>query len=151
MVSINNPFYFLLLAHLFLFRRFCDSPYYVDALEHEICDQNEYDEQCQCLPHNSKDDDSSARIAYLITLHNERTLNESLTLLKSIAAPGFIVLIHIDIKFPQEKYEHSDLMTYVNDAKCNTCGANVVIESIFDAEWGQWSMLEPTIWGKNLF
>ena len=140
---------------------------HVEAAENEYCDEkgnpyvtgeetivqqqqpqqtSQIDENCHCLPHS--EEGTGARIAYLITLHNERTLEESLRLLKSIVAPGFIVLIHIDKKFPKEKYEDDDLIHYVNDKTCSCCGAHVLVDSVIDAEWGKWSMMEPTIWGE---
>ena len=121
---------------------------------------HQYEDRCQCLPHvkiykeqnfgGEENEEQGARIAYLITLHNQRTLKQSLTLLKSIIAPEFIVLIHIDTKFPKEEYENSALMHFINDRECNCCGADVEVASVHAATWGEWSMLEPTLWGEYL-
>ncbi len=153
----------------------------------------QYDkEYCKCLPLplNQKEgqrressapapapaSSSAARIAYLITLHNRRTLRQSLQLLKSIASPGFIILIHVDTKLKLKTFhkdhkddvyenedEYSELMSFINDCiydsksesesdsySCNfnCCGAKVIVDSIYDSKWGQWSMLEPKIWGE---
>ncbi len=108
-----------------------------------------FKKECNCQPHSIHEKDGGARIAYLISLHNQRTLDESLALLKRIVAPGFIVLIHVDTKFPKEKWiENNELMKYIQDENCNCCGATVVVESHFDCKWGTFSMLDPTLWGK---
>lgn len=115
--------------------------------------------KCSCLDsdqrHNNNQN-AGARIAYLITLHNHRTLEQSLTLVRSVAAPGFIILIHIDAKFDEKEYENSDLLDCVrgdmdesqSGSASTYCGAKIVVESLYDATWGQWSMLDPTIWGE---
>lgn len=102
-----------------------------------------YRDACGCLPH----DGSGARIAYLVSLHNARTLDAGLVLLKSIAAPSSIIFIHIDIKLSRDEYESSDLKSFI-EGGCKACGARVVVESKFDLEWGQWSMNDPTHWSK---
>jgi hypothetical protein len=100
---------------------------------------------CGCFPH----DGSGARIAYLISLHNRRTLDDSLVLLKSLSAPSNIFLIHIDTKLSQDEYELSDLKYFI-EGECKACGARVVVESKFDLKWGQWSMNHPTHWSECL-
>ena len=109
-----------------------------------------FNNECNCQPYSIPEEDGGARIAYLITLHNQRTLDESATLLKRIVAPGFIVLIHVDTKFPKEEWagNSNEMMQFINDDGCNCCGATVVVESHFDCKWGKWSMLDPTLWGK---
>ena len=125
----------------------CENIYETSFRNQCPCDDSIYRNQI-----NQDDSGIGARIAYLITLHNQRTLNDSYTLLKSIIANGFIVLIHVDTKLPQDEYyEKSELVQFVNDYKDNCtccCGAMIQIESIFDVTWGQWSMMDPTLWGK---
>lgn len=99
---------------------------------------------CGCFYHNSK----GARIAYLITLHNERTLNESLTLMKSIAVQNSIIIIHIDKKLPIEKYISSELREFI-DGGCSACGAKVLVEQKFNLKWGSWEMNSPTHWAMT--
>jgi len=112
---------------------------------------------CECIFHNddnvfksNKDNGGydGARIAYLITLHNQRTLEACISLIKAIASQQHIILIHIDTKFPKEDYENSSFMKYIHD--CSFCGASFMIESIYDLEWGQWSMMEPTLWAMRV-
>lgn len=69
-------------------------------------------------------------------------------LLKSISAPGCIILIHIDIKLDRREYETSKLKAIVEDQDCLVCGADVLVESLFRIEWGSWSMNDPTHWSK---
>lgn len=98
-------------------------------------------DKCGCFPH----DGTGGKIAYLISLHNQRTLDESVHLLKSISAPVNIIFIHMDMKLPIEEYENSDLHQFIN-GECNACGSTVIVEQKFDLEWGQWSMNAPTHW-----
>lgn len=102
-------------------------------------------DSCGCFPH----DGTGARIAYLITLHNKQTLDDGFKLFKSIAAPGNIILIHIDRKLESQDYERSDFYKLtMSDNDCMTCGAEVLVDSKFDLEWGKWSMNDPTHWSK---
>ena len=100
-------------------------------------------DQCGCYSH----DGTGARIAYLLTLHNKRTLDDSLALMKAISAPGNIVLIHMDVKMQMKEYEMSELKDFI-EGDCQACNANVLIERKFDIKWGQWSMNDPTHWSK---
>jgi len=102
-----------------------------------------YRDACGCLPH----DGFGARIAYLVSLHNARTLDAGLVLLKSISAPSSIIFIHIDTKLSRDEYQMSELKSFI-EGECNACGARIVVESKFDLEWGQWSMNDPTHWSK---
>jgi hypothetical protein len=97
--------------------------------------------ECFCHPHDGK----GGRIAYLITLHNNRTLDDAQVLLKSIVAPGNIVIIHIDKKLPWTTYLASPLRSLIES--CN-CGSEIFVDSIYDCVWGSWSMLDPLHWGK---
>ena len=63
--------------------------------------------------------------------------------------PGSIILIHIDTKLDWKEYETSELKSLVEDKDCLTCGADVLVESLFNIEWGRWSMNDPTHWSKS--
>jgi len=104
-------------------------------------DMFETDNNCGCFPH----DGTGARIAYLVTLHNQRTLDDSVTLVKKLAAASNIILIHIDTKLPFEDYEKSDLKEFVH-GDCKACEATVLVERKFDVKWAEWSMNDPTHW-----
>jgi hypothetical protein len=113
---------------------------------HERISSKAARDDCGCYLH----DGTGARIAYLITLHNERTLNDSLDLVKSIAAPRNIILIHVDRKLSMQDYEGSELNEF-SEGRCQACGAKVLVESKFDLDWGQWNMNLPTHWSKFYF
>lgn len=84
---------------------------------------------CGCLEYDTS---QSGRIAYLITLHNKRTLEDSINLLKSLIAPGFIVLIHIDKKLPKEEFQKSELKKFIDkDDSCNHCGADIFVDTVY--------------------
>ena len=93
-------------------------------------------------------DGTGGRLGYLLTIHNNRTLDDAEYLIKSIAAPGNIILIHIDTKLDWTHYETSALKAFVEDRKCSVCGADVLVERIFSIKWGSWSMNDPTHWSK---
>jgi hypothetical protein len=105
-------------------------------------------DECGCYPH----DGTGARIAYLITLHNQRTLQDCLDLVKAIAAPRNIIFIHIDRKLSLDSYQRSELKQFVDmdlDGGCRACGATTLVDSKFDLEWGAWSMNLPTHWSMT--
>ena len=116
---------------------------------HNTTSQN-LNRECECLPYDAS---QSSRIAYLIALHNKRTLEDGLSLLKSIIAPGFIVFIHIDKKLPEQEYLESELKKFIDEKTCNYCGADIFVDKVYDVEWGRWSMNKPTLWGEcnNIF
>jgi len=101
------------------------------------------DGDCQCQLQNTVT--TGARLAYLITVHDARTITDAKALIQSIAASNVIILIHIDVKFTD--WNQSDFIS--NDNDNNLCGATVVIESKFDCQWGTWSMNEPTHWSMK--
>ena len=97
-------------------------------------------DECQCYPHDNR----GGKIAYLITLHNHRTLIDAHALFQSIVAPGNIVIIHIDKKLQWASYLSSRLKTMIEN--CN-CGAQVHVDSVYDCVWGSWNMMDPLHWG----
>jgi len=104
-----------------------------------------FPQHCKCQSH----DGTGARLAYLITLHNSRTLEDAVPLLKSISAPGSIILIHIDSKLNWTEYETSKLKAIVEDQDCLACNTDILVESLFNIEWGSWSMNDPTHWSMH--
>jgi hypothetical protein len=100
-------------------------------------------DKCGCFHH----DGTGARIAYLVTLHNRRTLDDSVVLIKNLAAASTIILIHIDTKLPLEYYETSDLKEFLH-GDCKACAATVLVERKFNVEWAHWSMNDPTHWSE---
>lgn len=113
---------------------------------------NDGDAECRCFHEPDRDtknnQESYVKIAYLISLHNERTLLDAFHLFRAIRSPYSLIAIHIDTKLPYTVYQQSPLHDEINDCPC---GSIVHADSIYSAEWGQWSMNEPTIWGMNVF
>jgi len=99
--------------------------------------------KCKCHPH----DGIGGKIAYLITLHNARTLVDTEALFQSIVAPKNIVILHIDKKLSWNSYLLSPLRRLIE--QCN-CGAKVYIDSVYDCVWGSWNMMDPFQWGTIL-
>ncbi|KAG7368088.1 core-2/I-branching enzyme [Nitzschia inconspicua] len=84
-----------------------------------------------------------ARIFYLIGIHNQRTLDDSLHLFRSIRDPRNTILIHFDTKFGLNAYRNSSLHKEINACPC---GSHVEVASIYDCAWGTWTMNLPTLW-----
>ena len=61
---------------------------------------------------------SATRFAYLVSVHDDRTVQDAVPLLKSISAPNNIVLVHVDLKYPKEFYAGSELSRIVEDCEC---------------------------------
>lgn len=98
-------------------------------------------DNCGCFPH----DGTGARVAYFVTFHNQRTLDDSVVLVRNLAAASNIILIHIDEKLPLESYETSNLKEFIH-GECKACEATVVVKRKYNVKWGEWSMNEPTHW-----
>ncbi|KAL7568027.1 hypothetical protein ACA910_004607 [Epithemia clementina (nom. ined.)] len=111
-----------------------------------------------------------ARICYLILVHNERTIEGALHLVRAIRDPRNLILIHVDRKVEHlllldehKKDDDDDEKSNPNSTKqpnwissiwhelreC-TCGSMVRIESVHSVEWGTWSMNLPTLWGLQV-
>jgi len=112
------------------------------TLAASITDEKQLDPECKCHPH----DGNGGKIAYLITLHNPRTLIDAQALFQSIVSPMNIVIIHIDKKLQWSHYLSSPLRNLVE--QCN-CGAQVYIDSVYDCVWGSWNMMDPLHWGRE--
>jgi len=115
----------------------------VIANSREFQTSNEF---CEC---ENEWVEGGAKLAYLIVVHNFRTAEDALFLYKAIRRPNTIVLIHIDTKFPSAEFEKTSLYDEIVVHGCN-CGAITQIHSIYDSQWGEWSMNDPTHWAMRL-
>lgn len=93
------------------------------------------------------DNQEEARIAYLVTVHNRRTVDDALPLFRSIRYPRNIIMIHMDTKMDPAIFENSALARETQDCHC---GARVHVDSVHSAEWSTWSMNDPTFWGMEI-
>jgi hypothetical protein len=87
-----------------------------------------------------------ARILYLVGIHNNRTLNDAVFLLRAIRDARNTILIHIDVKFNFELYKTSTLK---QEIEACPCGSQVEVASVHNASWSSWSMNLPTLWGME--
>jgi hypothetical protein len=76
-------------------------------------------------------------------VHDERTANDAIHLLRSIRHPGNTILIHVDTKVATLAHD-SALRRAVNECPC---GTTITMESVHSVEWSKWSMNLPTLWG----
>lgn len=96
----------------------------------------------------SKNSTSSkqARIFYLVTVHNNRTLEDAAFLFRGIRDPRNIILFHVDVKFDFQFYQASALR---QEVEACPCGSHVEVASVHNATWSTWSMLSPTLWAME--
>jgi hypothetical protein len=87
-----------------------------------------------------------ARIFYLVTIHNNRTLDDAVFLFRGIRDPRNTILIHIDLKFDFQLYQTSALR---QEVEACPCGSHVEVASVHNATWSTWTMLSPTLWGME--
>lgn len=87
-----------------------------------------------------------ARIAYLITVHNDRTIEDATPLFQAIRSPRNLIFVHVDAKLDMEAYYQSSLYTEVTTCPC---GSTVVVDSVHSAIWASWSMNYPMFWGME--
>ena len=87
-----------------------------------------------------------ARIFYFVGIHNNRTLHDAVPLFRAIRDPRNTILFHIDVKYGLKEYETSTLRQEIEECPC---GATVDVVSIYNATWGSWSMLSPTLWSME--
>ena len=119
------------------------------SLPHELRDEVE----CSCTSHklscHSAGKNSScrdARIFYFVQVHNNRTLQDAVYLFRGIRDPRNTILIHVDAKFDISNYETSTLR---QEVEACPCGSDVEVASVYNASWGKWSMVEPTLWAMQ--
>jgi len=109
------------------------------------------------------------RIAYLITVHDERTLNDAVYLFRAIRHVHHIILIHVDAKarhlvtsltkqdkdtttkdcIQKKNRTKTSLCWLEHEIQTCSCGSTVVIDSVHDVKWSHWSMNLPTLWGMT--
>ena len=87
-----------------------------------------------------------ARIAYLITVHNNRTLEDATPLFRAIRSPQNLIFVHVDAKLHFDVYRNSSLYIEINACPC---GSPVVVDSVHSAQWSTWSMNDPLFWGME--
>lgn len=120
---------------------------------------------CSC-PKDRPDNVHSARIAYLISVHNKRTITDAAYLVKALLETSYkgdvaAILIHVDKRVGikadggESLYEDSPLKTYVDSCLASECttdnsdGIVLEVHSHFAPEWSKWSMNDPTLWGMD--
>jgi len=101
---------------------------------------------CQCRSLDPKPQ-APARLIYLVTVHNYRTLEDAAYLFRAIRSPQNIILIHLDKKCDWDVYLNS---TLYQEVEACPCGSEVIVESVYSAKWSSWSMNDPTFWGMKL-
>jgi hypothetical protein len=101
-------------------------------------------EDDSCEQHNVQT--GLARIAYLVTVHNDRTLEDATPLFRAIRSSHNLIFIHVDAKLDMQVYYDSSLYQEITECPC---GSPVVVDSVHAAEWSSWSMNDPTFWGME--
>ena len=134
----------------------------------DIWDDSTQWKTCSC-PKHKDNDNPSAKIAYLISVHNKRTITDAAFLVKALietSSKGDVaaIIIHVDkrvgIDEVDELYATSPLKQYVGscvEAGCtvDNKGSNddqklvLEVHSHFSPEWSKWSMNDPTLWGMD--
>jgi hypothetical protein len=120
-----------------------------DPLPHELLDEVE----CTCDSHKQSCHVAGknlscpeARIFYFVEVHNHRTLDDAVYLFRALRDPRNTILIHIDAKFDFSNYQTSMLR---QEVEACPCGSRVEVTSVYNAAWGKWSMVEPTLWAMQ--
>jgi len=102
--------------------------------------------RCKC-PSTDQNGSLSSRLAYLIIVHNKRTLDDAVNAFRALAASNAIIVIHIDRKLDWNVYLESALYDEVEICRC---GAYVYVDQVHSCAWAEWSMNEPTLWAMDL-
>lgn len=103
-------------------------------------------DRCQGLRSNPEHE--GFRIFYFVQVHNERTMNDAVNLLRAIRDPLNSILIHVDLK--AKELLSSDNNVLLREIEACPCQDTIRIESRFDVVWSQWSMNLPTLWGLQM-
>jgi len=98
------------------------------------------------LPTCPSNNACAGRIFYLVSIHNNRTLNDALYLFRAIRDVRNVIVFHIDVKFGMESYYNSPLH---KEIEACPCGSRVEVSSVHDCKWGSWSMNLPTLWSME--
>jgi len=94
-----------------------------------------------------REEDEDLRIFYLILVHNRRTVQAAVPLFRAIRDPRNIVLIHVDTK---ARHLLDEPLLLWDEIEHCPCGSSVRVESVHAVEWGEWSMLKPTLWAMEI-
>ncbi|GAX29285.1 hypothetical protein FisN_16Hh285 [Fistulifera solaris] len=92
--------------------------------------------------------DEEFRIFYFVQVHNERTMNDAVQLLRAIRDPLNTILIHVDLKAQQLLLSDDNVL--LREMKACPCQNTIRVESKFDVAWSKWSMNLPTLWGLQV-
>ena len=103
------------------------------------------DPQCSC--YHVEDISGLPQFAYLIVVHDLRTIEDAKNAFRAIAARNTIILIHIDKSLKWEVYLRSSLYEEVNRCRC---GAKVIVDSVCSPDWALWSMNDPLLWAIDI-
>lgn len=101
-------------------------------------------EDCFCY---ELDNANTVRFAYLIIVHDQRTIEDAVYAFRSIAAANAIITIHIDKKLDWGVFLKSSLYSEINHCRC---GALIYVDQKFAPEWAEWSMNSPTLWAMEI-
>jgi Core-2/I-Branching enzyme len=96
---------------------------------------------CLGPPHTASD--TTARIFYFVSVHNERTMIDAVHLLRAIRDPRNRVLVHVDLKAADLMQPDNPLQLEIEQCPCHD---TVRVASKFDVQWSHWSMNLPTLW-----
>lgn len=90
----------------------------------------------------------NSRVFYLILIHDARTANDAVYLLRAIRDPRNVIVIHYDKKVEHLFTEGSAVL--LQEVRSCPCGSRIRVESMHSVEWSKWSMNLPTLWGMEL-
>lgn len=103
-----------------------------------------------CTDDNSTSSDGRcvARVFYLISIHNDRTIQDALYTFRAIRDRNNIIAFHIDLKYGMEAYQNSLLRKEIVACPCGS--THIIVDSVHDCKWGAWSMNLPTLWAMEI-
>lgn len=106
---------------------------------------------CTTSEHQHPSDGATARIFYLILVHNERTANDAIFLFRAIRNARNSIVIHYDTKVKHLlEAPHNKSSVLLQEVRECPCGSIVHVDSVHSVEWSRWSMNEPTLWAMEL-
>ena len=111
---------------------------------------------------------TTARICYLIVVHNEYTIERAWHLVQALQHANHIILIHVDWTvrhlLEDDSWDQPNPVAWVwddllgprdknptsNNACCPYGRGTIHVDSVHRVEWGTWSMNLPTLWGLQV-
>lgn len=129
------------------FFRYCTA---AGASIHDDAPETECPEYCREKDAPFKND--GARIFYLILVHNERTLEDAIHLIRSVRHPRHHIAIHVDTKASHLLNPSNSIRSRLElEIQSCPCGMDLSVDrllhSVHSVEWSKWSMNLPTLWG----